>query len=219
LHTASRPVTSNQAWIHPRLPSLLARHLEHPDRGPLAAFNSAAFDRLHERLDSAPAPLVFDSFCGTGQSTALLAARHPGHLVVGIDKSAHRLGRHKPDPAGNYLLLRADCEAIWRLALGAGWRLDHHYLFYPNPWPKAAHLGRRVHGSAAFAHLLALGGRVELRSNWQLYVEEFGVALHLAGYRALVRRLEPDRGITRFEEKYRRSGHSLWACEAALAAR
>jgi hypothetical protein len=65
-------------------------------------------------------------------------------------------------------------------------------------------------------YLLQLGGRVELRSNWQLYVEEFGLALHLAGYPGRVRRIVPEQGLTLFEDKYRQSDHDLWAFEARL---
>ena len=78
------------------------------------------------------------------------------------------------------MLLRADCEDIWQQLALDGVQLARHYLLYPNPWPKAKHLQRRVHGQAVLPALLQLGGVITLRSNWQLYVEEFGLALHLA---------------------------------------
>ncbi len=93
--------------------------------------------------------------------------------------------------------------------------MDYHYLLYPNPWPKAKHLQRRVHGHASFAWLSGLGGRVELRSNWQLYVEEFGMAMHLAGRRGYVSRLMAEFPLTAFERKYRDSGHRLWCFRSA----
>jgi tRNA G46 methylase TrmB len=110
------------------------------------------------------------------------------------------------------LLVRADCDDFWRLAADAGWRLQHHYLLYPNPWPKPGQLKRRVHGSPAFVDLLKLGGALELRSNWQVYVEEFGSALILAGCIPRVDRLVPDVSLSLFEQKYRQSGHLLWRC-------
>lgn len=210
----SRPVISNQPGLHPRLVERVRRHLCSPSRRPLPDFSRAAFAELARLQADDPRPLVLDSFCGTGMSTALLAQRHPRHRVVGIDRSANRLGRHSaadiPDGAGCYHLLRADCEDIWQLIREAGWRVDYHYLLYPNPWPKAAHLQRRIHGHPGFSDLVALGGRIELRSNWQLYVEEFGVALLLAGVPGRVRQLPEGPALTRFEAKYRASGHALW---------
>ena len=153
---------------------------------------------------------MLDSFCGTGQSTAALALRHPDHLVVGIDQSAHRLQKHQLADADNYLLLRANAEDIWQLLLREKTRVAHHYLLYPNPWPKSKHLQRRVHGHGSFRWLLQLGGSGEGRSNWPLYIEEFGVAMHLAGRRGVVSRFEPRKPLTLFEQKYRDSGHILW---------
>lgn len=212
MHIDSRRVCSNQSQPHTNLASLVRRHLTHRHRKPVAQHSRAAFSALRAALDARPRPLVLDSFCGTGRSTAALAQRHPGHLVVGVDKSAHRLAKHERNAADNYLLLQADCEDIWQLLLSAGMSVDYHYLLYPNPWPKSRHLQRRVHGSATFPWLLRLGGIIELRSNWRIYVEEFGLAIKLAGYAGNVFCLPREAPLTLFEEKYQYSGHSLWAC-------
>jgi tRNA (guanine-N7-)-methyltransferase len=185
------------------------RHLESSFLRPVAPHSERAYSALAEQLAGEPRPLILDSFCGTGMSTAQLAQQHPAHLVVGVDQSAHRLAKHERRP-GNYLLLRANCEDIWQLLLRNGQRLDHHYLLYPNPWPKGKHLQRRVHGHASFPWLLQLGGSLELRSNWQLYVEEFGLAMHIAGRRGTVSRVTGAPALTLFEDKYQRSGQALW---------
>ena len=211
----SKQVESNQAGPHRGLGALVARHLREPWRKPVAAHNGPALAALAERRAADPRPLVLDSFCGTGASTRELAARHPDCLVVGIDKSAARLAKHG-EAGDGYLLLRADCEAVWQVLAGEGVRLAAHYLLYPNPWPKAAQLKRRVHGHPAFPLLLALGGALELRSNWRLYVEEFGIALHLAGICSAVSAVPAGEPLTRFEAKYRASGHDLWRCRARL---
>lgn len=204
----SRPVTSTQTGVHERLADLVKRHLNQPERKPVSTFNQQAFDQLCARREDRP--LVFDAFCGTGHSSATLAQRYPEHLVVGIDQSAHRLTRHPDTLPDNCLLLRAECEAIWQLAAKARWQVDHHYLLYPNPWPKPGHIKRRIHGCGAFPWLLALGGTLELRSNWRLYVEEFAAALDLANISGTISQIYPDTGLTRFEEKYRLSEHALW---------
>jgi tRNA G46 methylase TrmB len=211
LQANSQQVTSNQSHLHPRLSAVLRRHLATNFRKPAAAHSRAAFGRLMAQLNTAQRPLVLDSFCGTGHSTATLAQRHPDHLVVGIDKSSERLGKHPATRADNYLLLQADCADIWQLLLQEGLTVDYHYLLYPNPWPKAGHLQRRIHGHASFPWLLQLGGNIELRSNWQVYVEEFGCCAHLAGYRGRIARVPAGPDLTLFEQKYRHSGHDLWA--------
>ncbi|MDO8860987.1 SAM-dependent methyltransferase [Haliea sp. E1-2-M8] len=216
MQASSRQVTSNQPGLHPRLARTVLRHLQHPHRSPLAAHNQAAWDELLSLLQADDRPLVLDSFCGTGMSTAHLASRHPQHLVIGIDRSAQRLHRHSAAPGANYLLLQAECEPLWQQLAAARRQVDHHYLLYPNPWPKSRHLQRRIHGHPGFRDLLALGGRVELRSNWKLYVEEFGVAMYLAGVRGLVRQLPEAPPLTRFEDKYRHSGQVLWQYQGRI---
>lgn len=213
----SPTISSSQAHLHPRLAQVVERHLHSEHRARIATHNLQAYELLSARLRAAARPLVLDSFCGTGHSTRALAARHPDHLVVGIDQSAHRLGKHPCDPGDDYLLLRAQCEAIWTLLARDGVRIAHHYLLYPNPWPKPGHLGRRVHGHPGFAQLLRLGGYIELRSNWQTYVEEFGTAMHLACQHGAVSRL-PEQGenLSLFEKKYRDSGHLLWRYTARI---
>jgi tRNA (guanine-N7-)-methyltransferase len=211
LQAPSRRPTSNQDHLHPKLATTVRRHLVTPSRKPVAAHNAAAFELLLQELAARPRPLVLDSFCGTGHSTAMLAQRHPQHLVVGIDKSGHRLGKGPDNSSDNSLLLQAECDDLWRLLAEQGIGIDHHYLLYPNPWPKAKHLQRRVHGGAGLFWLLQLGGHIELRSNWQTYVEEFGVAMHLAARHGSVARVIPSPPLSLFERKYLDSGHDLWA--------
>ena len=211
----SRQVSSNQQGIHPRLAAIVRRHHESKFRRPVAPHSEEAFGLLLSTLQCSPRPLILDSFCGTGHSTAILAQRHPQHLVVGIDQSQHRLEKHQSGAAKNYLLLQANCEDIWQLLLRHKLSLDFHYLLYPNPWPKKAHLQRRIHGHASFPWLLQLGGTIELRSNWQLYVEEFGVAMQISGRSGYIAQTSGNPAITLFEEKYRSSGHPLWCFRCA----
>jgi tRNA (guanine-N7-)-methyltransferase len=216
LQADSRPVSSNQSHTHAKLPALVRRYLSHASQKPIAAHNQKAFEVLRSQLQENPRPLVLDSFCGTGHSTLALALRYPEHLVIGVDKSAHRLAKSPEGCAANILLLQAECEDIWRLLLKEKLRVEHHYLLYPNPWPKSAQLQRRIHGNSGFSSLLALGGNIELRSNWQIYVEEFGLAMFLAGHTGRVIKIQPNKPLTLFERKYQASGHDLWAYRGDL---
>ncbi|MCW7536347.1 methyltransferase domain-containing protein [Aquabacterium sp. A7-Y] len=211
----SRVVTSSQSGPHPKLEKRVRKHLESRFLAPIAAYSREAHARLLTTWDGR-VPLVLDSACGTGESSATLARRHGEALVVGIDQSAERLERGQRKLAAsarpeNLLLLRADATELWALLAADGVRLSHHYLLYPNPWPKSEHLQRRWHGHPRFRELLALGGVLELRSNWRLYAEEFALALRLAGRPAEVGPVPAgDPPLTPFERKYGESGHALW---------
>jgi tRNA (guanine-N7-)-methyltransferase len=216
MQASSSKVHSSQAGVHPGLPALVKRHASSSWRKPAQQVDLPALDLLDEALDKHRGPVVLDSFCGTGQSTAILAARYDNALVIGVDKSSHRLDRRHAAP-DNSLFLQAHCEAIWRHLVAREQKLLAHYLLYPNPWPKPGHLSRRVHGHPAFPLILALGGYVELRSNWQVYVEECGVALHLLGQPSRIAVVPGDQeALTLFEHKYRESGHQLWSVTATL---
>lgn len=213
----SKTVHSNQQGCHPQLTEQVTRHLANAYRKPPAQHTVNAFNAVSRTIDESNKPLILDSFCGTGMSTALLAERHPEHLVIGLDQSGHRLAKHR-GKRDNYLLVQAECGDFWRLLRASGHTLSHHYLLYPNPWPKKSQLQRRVHGSADWPALLDLGGEIELRSNWNIYVEEFSLGLHLAGFSATISQLTHTEPLTLFEKKYQASGHALWCCQCTLGA-
>lgn len=211
----SRIPQTSQTGPHRRLEETVVRHLRQPWRSPLHEYSRQAFARLIGRIDPDRA-LVLDSGCGTGASTMMLARRHPDCQVIGIDRSEARLGKALALPP-NAHLVRAELADFWRLAGEAGWKPVHHYLLYPNPWPKPAHLKRRWHGHPAFPDLLALGGRLELRSNFELYVVEFARALSLAGVVDVkVVSFLADEPVSPFERKYSASGHRLFQLTVEL---
>lgn len=215
----SRVPDSAQAGIHEQLAALLDRHAGAPFRKPYADYNRAAFAAsMERRARRAPAaPLILDSCCGVGESSIALARAFPGHYVIGVDQSASRLARRiegKADAAqlpDNLDLVRADLVDYWRLLRDAGLKLDRHYLLYPNPWPKIGHLSRRWHGHAVFPAMLDLGGVLECRSNWRIYVEELCFAIErLRGCPARCATWMPEVALTPFERKYLVSGHALF---------
>jgi tRNA G46 methylase TrmB len=221
-HT-SRTVKSRQQDVHPRLASVVDAHLRRAWQAPLHPPSVAAFDALRGLIGNEPRPLVFDSGCGTGESTRLIARQMPDCLVIGIDKSRTRLARTGagtfPHREGNAVWLRADLATFWRLARRAGWQLRGHFLLYPNPWPKPGQLRRRWHAHPVFPDLLGLGGRLEMRCNWEVYALEFAAAVN----RALGADTRPapvrETAITSpFERKYRASGHRLYSLSLSCGA-
>ena len=207
----SRIPDSGQTGAHEGLSALIVRRGRGEFRKPVAAYSQAAFDLFSRRCDPAQA-LVVDSCCGVGESTRHLAARFPDHFVLGVDQSADRLAR-APALPDNALLLRADMVDIWRLLHAQGYRPAQQYLLYPNPWPKAGQLARRWPAHPVFPVVLALGGDIECRSNWRVYVDEFAVAAKLiGGIDAAVETFVPEWPMTPFERKYHASGHTLYRC-------
>ncbi|WP_462157265.1 tRNA (guanine(46)-N(7))-methyltransferase TrmB [Pseudoalteromonas sp. GB56] len=210
----SRSIVSNQPSLHDKLDEVVNKHLQAEFKKPIAAHTQAAFDEVNEKVNAFAGPIILDSCCGVGESTANLAKLHPEALVIGIDKSAHRLDKHdvqyRQDEDAHYMLVQADLNDFWRLAVQAKWQPTHHYLLYPNPWPKAKHLQRRWHGAAVFPSIVQLGGKLELRSNWDIYVREFARALQLAGHPTQVSEYASDIAITPFERKYWASGQQSY---------
>ncbi len=211
MHQLSRQVSSNQPGLHPRLDKVVDRHLKHPWKKPVHPANVAAFRQVRDWVDQRDQPMVLDSGCGTGASTIRLAESMPDHSVIGVDKSAHRLARSPGPLPPNARLIRAELGDFWCLAAESGWRLAAHWLLYPNPWPKSAHLKRRWHGHPAFPRLLMLGGNLVLRSNWRLYLEEFSRALVVAGRQpGVIMPVDGVEPLTPFESKYASSQHGLF---------
>jgi tRNA (guanine-N7-)-methyltransferase len=215
MQAASPAVVSNQSGPHPRLAEVVAKHLAHPFRKPVAAHTQAAYAQFCSAWNGA-APLILDAGCGTGESTARLAGAHADAFVIGIDQSALRLARGTAMPA-NALLLRADVTDFWRLMARDAIKIFLHTWFYPNPWPKAEHLRRRWYAHPAFADALALGGTIEIRSNWLTLMEEAQGAFGVAGWRCTppqTLNAAPETAVSLHEKKYLQSGHAVYRVRA-----
>ena len=212
----SRVIVSNQQGLNEQLDEVVLKHLKHTFRKPYQQHTLDAFKSCEKWVEQQGKPIIFDSCCGVGESTYHIAKKHPEAIILGLDKSADRLAKHQELITDNYRLLQVNLNDFWRLAVDAGWHLSHHYLLYPNPWPKAKHLQRRWHGSAVFPSILQLGGELELRSNWFTYIEEFARALELAGHSCQLEEYQRESAITPFERKYWASGQKSLRLTATL---
>ena len=218
----SRIPQSAQDGIHERLDALVRKHLAEPFRKPVAAYNREAFDFSLAGWDG-KAPLILDAGCGVGHSSIQIARAHPDHWVIGVDQSQDRLERRKPYPDAlmprNLVFVRADLVDYWRLLDEAGLRLARHYILYPNPWPKIGHLARRWHAHPVFPFIPRLGGVLECRSNWDVYIQEMAAALSIVLARDVSwENFTAEVPISPFERKYRDSGQTLYRLEFDLQA-
>jgi tRNA G46 methylase TrmB len=214
----SKAIVTNQPGIHEKLVEIVNKHVTHPSQKPIQAHTQQAFDEINAIVQGFSGEIILDSCCGVGQSTRLLAKQNPSALVIGVDKSAHRINRNvdeveQDDGKGkveNYHLVRADLNDFYRLVVAANWPVVKHYILYPNPWPKAKHVQRRWHGSAVFPQIIAVGQEIILRSNWLLYLEEFQLAADILSFKGDISTVNVTLPLTPFEAKFHASGQQCW---------
>lgn len=172
-------IQTAQDRVHPRLESVVQKHLSHRYQRPPTPRMREAFAEIYESYRQYP--IILDTGCGRGHSTRYLAQRYPQHMVLGLDKSVQRL-QHLGEQAmpDNAKLLRVDLVDFWLLAQAHRWCFEQVYLLYPNPWPKTMHLQRRWQGHAVLPAILETAQHLILRTNWKIYAEEFALATRLS---------------------------------------
>ena len=225
-----REVVSNQDGPYKDLEKQVRKYAAAEYRRPIAEHTRKAFQTVEQFVDRGGAiNVILDSGCGTGESTLHLAHKFPDYPVIGIDKSTVRLDKaaqsanrrtEKEEAAQdlprNVFYVRAELIDFWRLALNkvkAGqWVIPYHALYYPNPWPKQSEAGRRFHLHPVFPTLLQLAQETELRTNWEVYAQEFAQAarLLLPGADITGQPFQTDEPITAFERKYNEAHQTLW---------
>ncbi len=221
----SKVIVSNQDGIHEKLDEVVQKHLAHDFKKPYQAHTQHAFEEINRVVQSflnanPEGEVILDACCGVGQSTRLLAQQNPRALVIGVDKSEHRINRNVEGfdvsngfNADNFYLVRADLNDFYRLVKATKWPVSKHYILYPNPWPKSKHLQRRWHGSAVFPQMTRIGDELILRSNWRIYLDEFQQAashVDLTGNISEVAIVDAGLALTPFEAKFQASGQVCW---------
>lgn len=216
-----REISTNQSAIHEDLHALLERHNRHASMRPIADHTRLAFETMLQALQDYSGNVIVDACCGVGESTLRLAKNNPNSFVVGIDKSISRLQKHKAysvaDECSNYLLVRADLYDFWRLLAAyvkqntSSWQITKQCIFYPNPYPKKAQIGKRWYASAVFKDILACSNEIELRSNWRLYLQECLLSAEYYGFSGELQVIDSSaEAISPFERKYLDAGQTCF---------
>jgi tRNA (guanine-N7-)-methyltransferase len=208
----SRSITTNQIGVHEKLDELVLKYKRSTNLRPIGEHTQAAFDEAQGWLGNYSGPIILDSCCGVGESTAHIANANPECRVIGLDKSALRVNKHQHYSAGqdNYRVIRADVNDFWRLVAKAQWNVVQHYLLYPNPYPKKTQVQKRWHASAAMPDLMSITPNIEVRSNWLIYVMEFAQSAKQYGVEGRLSEVSSTTPITPFERKYTASGQQCW---------
>ena len=191
-------------------------------RGRLSATTADALDRLGELIvpvDGRPldvpalfgrvAPLVVEVGSGMGEATAHMAAADPGRDVLAVDVHVQGLGRllRRVEEGGltNVRVAEGDAVVLLRDMLGPA-SVDEVRVYFPDPWPKARHVKRRL-VQRAFLDLVAsrlgAGGRLHVATDWAPYAEQVSALLgaHPA-YEVVHEGARPEhRPVTRFEQR------------------
>ncbi len=165
------------------------------------------------------APLVLEIGSGMGETTTTLAAARPelDHLAVEVYTPgvAQLLLRVERAGLTNLRVLRGDALDVLREHLAPG-SLHAVRMFFPDPWPKTRHHKRRLvqPGFVALAaSRLAVGGRLQLATDWAHYAEQM---LAVCSAEPLLRNRHtgwasrPDwRPVTKFEDRARAEGRAV----------
>jgi tRNA (guanine-N7-)-methyltransferase len=203
----------------------------HARRGRLSSAHRRALDALAQRwsldstgepLDSEAVfgrrkPLVLDVGCGMGDSTRAQATDDPGTDVIALDVHtrgiATLLRGIEHDRLRNVRVVLGDAVGFidqrLRVESVAGAR-----IFFPDPWPKARHVKRRL-VQTPFVRLLAErlqpGGFIHAATDDSGYAEQMREVFSAEPMLALHASLPADvrRPMTKYERRARRLGHPI----------
>ena len=165
------------------------------------------------------APLEIDIGCGKGKYFVSCAAVEPQLNFIGIDKAAKWMGvgkiRAEKKQLDNLVFLRGDSrEFVLRLEKSS---VDIFHIYFPDPWPKRRHRGRRL-VSARFLTLLhnrlKEKGLIEIATDdadyYRCIQEEVGKTSHLwKTVRESSTRISRPEFRTNYELKFEAAGLKL----------
>jgi len=166
------------------------------------------------RIFGRTAPVVLEIGSGMGETTAQIAAEHPGTDYIAIEVHGPGVGSllKKIAELGlpNLRVIRHDAvEVLERMIPDAA--LAGIHLFFPDPWPKKRHHKRRL-VQPAFAALaarkLARGGYLHAATDWPEYAEHMDAVLSSEPLLERVDRAKT-RPVTKFERRGLNLGHPV----------
>ena len=168
------------------------------------------------------ADVVLEIGCGMGETTAAIAAAHPGIDFLGIEVHAPGVGailnRIAQSGLDNVRMIQHDAVEVVDAMIPEG-SLGGIHVYFPDPWHKKRHHKRRLI-QPPFVELvasrLAPGGVLKLATDWEEYALQM---LDVMRGNPQFTNLSPggdwmprpeERAPTRFEKRGARLGHGVW---------
>ena len=179
----------------------------------------------HEPLDLArafgrTAPRILEIGFGMGETTADIAAQHPGNDYLctevhtpGVGSLLKRIAERGLD---NVRIIQHDAVDVLEHMIPPQ-ALDGAHIFFPDPWPKKRHHKRRLIQQpfvALLAARLKPGAYLHVATDWEDYAQQILEVLSAEprlvntapGFAA-----RPEwRPQTKFEDRGLRLGHRVW---------
>ena len=166
------------------------------------------------------APKILEIGCGMGETTAVIAAAHPGNDYVGIEVHTPGVGSLLKEIATreltNLRVVQHDAVEVVREMILPGTLAGIH-IYFPDPWPKKRHHKRRLIQPpfvALLASRLAPGGYLHCATDWEEYAQQMLEVL--SGEPLLANTADGFaprpawRPQTKFETRGLRLGHGVW---------
>jgi tRNA (guanine-N7-)-methyltransferase len=157
-------------------------------------------------------PTIIDIGFGGGESVVAAATNRPDERILGVEVHeagiTHLLTDLAAAEIGNVRVVRSDILEV--LALLPDRSLKEICLFFPDPWPKIAHMHRRlVRGDVvrALAERLADGGLLRLATDADHYAEQMRDVC--GAEPQLIEVDAPDRVMTKYEQRGRAAGRAI----------
>lgn len=176
------------------------------------------------------APRVVEIGFGNGENLLTLAERHPDTDFLGIEVHGAGVGRvlgeMRTRGIENIRIMRHDAVEVFERSL-AEHSIDEVMIYFPDPWPKVRHHGRRIvqpDVATLIVRALAPAGVLRLATDWEPYAEHMVAVLdaepglvNVAGDAQFIPRPD-DRPVTKFERRGEGLGHAIFDLEYRPAA-
>jgi tRNA (guanine-N7-)-methyltransferase len=162
-------------------------------------------------------PLEVDVGCGKGAFLVWAGQTRPASNFLGIDRQLARLSRvdRKVLRAGltNVRLIRVEASYCIGKLLPTG-SVSAYHIYFPDPWPKRRHHGRRLFQPEFVTDLLRTlgkGGEVNVATDDADYFAHIdGVMSPVLQFQRLEPQELPEEATTEFERLFREAGKSVF---------
>lgn len=182
-------------------------------------------ERADEKLDFAKvfnrvAPVVLEIGFGMGDSLSAMALAQPQHNFLGVEvhrpgvgallDRCHELNLH------NVRMINGDVKVVLECQIPDD-SLAGIYILFPDPWPKQRHHKRRlvqVEFIRSLLPKLQANGFIHCATDWEHYAQQMLQVMQsvpeLENVSATDFYTEHQRTLTKFENRGKRLGHSIW---------